>query len=211
MKYLRQIGLVVLFCTLSGCGSQRERFAVLPNLLPSQQEATATAPAQVDIPALKEAMTPALLAQAGGELLIAQLPARGLVATMPRVARNDDVVSFLSPDGISISMRDGLIVATRGFGFDLMASDLSSVATTLERRDASSTRVHRYLDGEDQVVTWRFDCRYSYLSRESATEDCTSPFYAFQNSYTLAQSGKILSARQWVSPRIGYVLTEVLR
>ena len=119
--------------------------------------------------------------------------------------RNRDVVTYLTPDGISVSLRHGVLVATRGLGFDLMTADVSAVIPAIRNRSQEVIRVHRYLDGEEQVVIRTFICDYSGAG--TVTETCYSDGLRITNTYDLGGRA-IRASRQWVSPEQGYLRVE---
>ncbi len=199
--------LSALFALL-GCGSDQEEDGLAVQLWSRLTINPASASEPMDAATLRAATTPALVAEIGDPILIAQVPARNAVAAMIRVGTNDGVDTFLTPDGISISTRNGMIVGTRGFGFDLMTADIAESAAAIAGQRKRAVRIHRYLDGENQLFTRSFVCRYAAKDERQITESCQSPTISFVNEYVLDIQGKILSSRQWVSPQIGSIVTE---
>jgi len=125
-------------------------------------------------------------------------------------------------DGITLSLRDGVLIATRGLGDDLMSADVAGDLAMLRGAGANDYYPHirSYLDGEDQTVFRGHQCRRTGLARATIRiggaapaarrieTHCTSPQDAFTNIYWLDGTGGVIKSRQWISPMIGYMETE---
>ena len=193
---------------LASCGNVQNDDSVTAQVrarLEARKQAAAAVP---DIAALRAQLTPEVIAQIGGPILIVQTPSRDAVAVLNRVGNNNGVETFLTPDGVAISLRDGMVIATRGLGFDLMTADVAEPLLALKGLGSTAVRIHRYLDGENQIVAKSFTCAYAVTGSLRVAETCTSSLDSFENSYVLDASGNIVSSRQWVSPQIGVVLIE---
>lgn len=193
---------------LASCGNVQNDDSIIAQIragLAAQKQTASPAP---DVAALRARFTTDIMAQIGGPILIVQIPSRDAVAVLTRVGTNIGVDTFLTPDGITISLRDGMVVATRGLGFDLMTADIAEPLLAVKGSGDTAVRVHRYLDGENQIVANSFGCAYSVTGARRVTENCTSSLGSFENSYVLDAGGNIASSRQWVSPQIGAVLIE---
>jgi hypothetical protein len=168
-------------------------------------------------------------AQAGAEaqpLLLARLLEAGTAARMRPSGRNGDVVTWLSPDNISISLAGGVLVATRGLGADLMSAEVGETRRMLaghEMRAGGYPRLHARLDGEHRMQFSSYLCHEAGRRPETitlgdetrqtirVTERCTAPDIAFDNSYWLGPDGLMWKSRQWVGAEIGHLQTERLR
>jgi hypothetical protein len=206
MKY----GAVLAFCVVAGCGTARDDPSALGQLfarLAPQQEAAPTP----DPALLRASLTPAVMAQIGVPVMIAQVPSRGAVALLSRVNSNRGVDTFLSADGISISTRNGMIVATRGFGFDLMRADTARALEGIARAPATVARAFDHLNGENQIVSVTYQCRYAANAERQVTESCASAAQAFENTHRLGDQGGIVQSKQWVSAQIGVIILEIIQ
>ena len=158
----------------------------------------------------------------GPERLRVVLPETGARAGLAPVARNDSVTVWQTLDGITLSLRDGVLVATRGLGDDLMSADVSGDLAMLRGTGGNGYYPHirSYLDGEDQTVFRGYQCRRTGRARTTLRIDgaayaaqrievqCTSPRHAFTNVYWLGEAGSVLKSRQWISPAVEYMETE---
>lgn len=160
---------------------------------------------------IRARLTPEVLAQIEGGVLIATIPAREASAALFEAGRNGPVVTYVTPDGISLSLDRGVLVATRGLGFDLMTADVDEPQAALRAGGATTgaVRIHRYLDGENQVVLRSLVCRYARAGG-AVTETCRTPGATIENRYVMGAGG-IDASRQWVGPETGYVRIEHIR
>jgi hypothetical protein len=176
-------------------------------------------PVRVDI---NQLVTRAQLDQVKTPLLAARLTGPGTFATMIPVGVNGDVVTWRSADDITLSLRQGMIVATRGLGQDLMAADIADALQMLRGFEGAYTRVHTYLDGEYQTQFLAFTCRSEGQVSERIEivehlhptrrfeESCFAPDLRIANTYWVDPNGTIWKSKQWVGPSLGYMETELL-
>lgn len=194
--------VVLALVWLAGCGSGTDRTS--PWQIVQDRLTAEPPPATPSANALRAALTPAALAQIDGPVLLVQVPLRGTVAVMTRVASNQGVDTYMSGDSISISLREGVLVATRGMGFDLMIADIRAAASAIATGSGHATRIHRYLNGEGHSRAVRYECRY-HLEGGTVTELCEGSGQTFSNTYSENVS------MQWVSPRNGSLIIEWLK
>jgi hypothetical protein len=200
-------GAVVL---LAGCGG----------LLPSGGGAGGANPAA--------SLDRATLEAQGQPVLYATLPALGTSALMRPSGRNGDVVTWRTPDRVSLSLHAGVLVATRGLGHDLMSAETTRARAALSETapgpasGAGYPRIYGYLDGEHRPQFRSFFCRVSGRDREvieilgarhavtRITESCSDPDLEFTNTHWRGPDGLAWKSRQWVGPDLGYLHTERL-
>jgi hypothetical protein len=123
---------------------------------------------------------------------------------------------------VTVSLRQGVLLATRGFGADLMAADVPGAAT-LAKGGSAYSRAHTLLDGTDQPIRTIYSC--SVMSRQPqaivvvevsyqtthVVESCSDGNSTFENEFWFEGAQKLRKSRQWVSPEVGYLLIEDLR
>lgn len=157
---------------------------------------------------LRARLTPEVRAQIGQPMLIAELPKLKVGAVVVAVAQNGPDVTWFAPDGVGVTTKSGVLVSTRGIGFDLMASDVAApLAVITGPGRGSATRVQIYLDGEDQQIGYRFSCTYSRVKRH-VTESCSGSGLDIENQYWLNKKSEIIKSVQWAGMRNGYLLLE---
>ena len=162
-------------------------------------------------------------------LILAELPQLGTSATLVPVARNGDVRTWSTADGVGLSYRDGLPVATRGLGVDLMNADVTGSIAAIAGRtppgmvDGYYPRFHSHLDGAGQIRYLSFQCRVTARRTETITligqrhvvqridETCHLPETRVENSYWRGDDGTLWRTKQWLSEDAGYLITERLK
>lgn len=156
------------------------------------------------------------------ELLRVVLPQTGVEATLGLISQRDDVAVWQTLDGITVTFRQGVLIATRGLGDDLMSSDVDNTLIMLKGGPSQEyyPQIRSYLDGEDQTQFRAYQCRQSDLSMQQSsmgslsrnlkrvTEHCVSTDGEVTNTYWLDPAGTVVRSRQWVRPDVGYIETE---
>ena len=211
--------LALSFAILAGCGplAGENPLAGLVTV-PGGEDAPVADAAPADP---RQVLTRDIIEGLPNDLLLVEVPTRGAVATLLPVGQNGPRQTWVSPDGISVTVESGLIVATRGFGHDLMAADVSGLRAVLSGA-ASGQYVLETLDGRDQVVRQVFDCAIedrtpdpvTIFERTYSTTKlfvvCGNSDIRFGNFYWVDRSGKIWKSQQFTTPELGHMGTEVL-
>ncbi|MDV7271440.1 YjbF family lipoprotein [Thioclava sp. A2] len=172
-------------------------------------------------PASAEQIAASALQSIEGPVLLAQFD-NGATVIFAERGRNGEMRTYLSPDGRSLSLRGGMIAATRGFGRDVMSSDATQSAALVSARQGGTVpRVQYYLDGDGRERPYPMTCTITptepvtqgtgdqSLTVTPVTELC-EPAQA-QNSYMVNEAGQIIASRQWIGPRMGYLTITALR
>lgn len=151
---------------------------------------------------IRAAVTPEFRAQNGNlPMLLASSVDKPIASLMFQTGQNGDVRTYLTPDAISFSLRQGVLVASRGLGADLMQADVTQVLPRVLAGSGQAQRVHVYLDSEDQEVRRSFTCSYARAEGQ-VVETCRGDGTGFENRYVL-RGGRIVTSVQWVSPLLG--------
>ncbi|SFS20165.1 YjbF family lipoprotein [Yoonia litorea] len=141
----------------------------------------------------------------------------GVADTMVAAADNNGRVTWAGGTGISVTLDQGVVVATRGLPRDLMGSDASATLASLRNGRGNHVRTHDFLSDQDQIQSVVLQCRVeakgsdeitrlgARLSTTRVEERCTSDGLSLTNVYWLNQSGRILRSLQAVSPDAGYL------
>lgn len=156
-------------------------------------------------------------------LLYVEVPDIPSKATVQEVARNRKNITWRYVDGASLTFHKGILVSTRGLGDDLMGADIKSInAAVRHGRGANALRVHDYLNGDEDIERRSFLCNIRTLGAGQVTvldepipvkqivENCQNPEFQFENRYYFASDGRLVASKQWVSPMVGYMITEEL-
>ena len=163
------------------------------------------------------------LIAAGAPQMALNIPDLGLNTMMLLAGSRDGVARWRSGDNVQIIARDGLIIATRGFGFDIMSTDAEGAADLiLSGRGGRITRIHRMLDGEDRTAIRSWICDIlplgpeevrladqSRFSTRKVEETCHGPRGGFSNLYWV-HDGALVQSRQFLGPETGYLRLQFL-
>ncbi|SLN42701.1 YjbF family lipoprotein [Roseisalinus antarcticus] len=220
-RLTRWVALAAGALTLTACGPRYEdapdvlsivRNGIVPLLSGGRGESGPTGPG----------ISRALVEESGMDFLYASVPSRQSFALLQRAGENGRKITWLSEDGISVTYEQGLLVATRGLGPDLIAASVSGTVAAMRQGGGEARRVHEYLDGNDAIVRVDFDCRINRVGSDPITiyeysydtvkyeENCQSGGQRFTNTYWIDQAGVVWKSRQLISPPVGYLDTERL-
>lgn len=173
-------------------------------------------PAQPAAPVLTRAQADAnpgaflLVTAYGGASQAAMVPASGI----------GNRVTWLSADNVSVTLEDGILVATRGFPRDLMAADLRGVRQAIAAGQGQAQRVQEIITDLDQIRTEVLQCSIATTGQEVVTilgrsaqtrrveEQCKGNSTAFSNTYWLTSGGQIVQSNQAVAPGTGFLLLQ---
>ena len=217
MIYLRRLSSMALLGLLAACGPMNDnglgaRAAVAAGAITGlSPEPAAQAPA----------FPTAALAEGPGNVLMVTLLGRNAVAAMTRTGSNNGVDTWRTAKGMTLSFRDGILVASRGLGEDLMGADVDGVLAAILRGTGTAQRRHSFLDSEDQIQTRDLTCTFTTGAPEvitiatgavqaaKVTEVCESQAMLFTNLYWLSDT-EIVQSRQVVSVSDGYIRVNIL-
>ena len=167
------------------------------------------------------ALPTAALAAGPGNVLMVTLLGRDAVAAMTRVGTNNGVDTWRTAKGVTLSFQDGILVASRGLGEDLMGADVAGVRAAILRGTGTAQRQHSFLGGEDQIQTRDLTCTFTTNAPETitiatgavtagkVTEVCESSALVFTNLYWL-NDNEIVQSRQAVAFSVGYIRVNIL-
>ena len=207
--------LLALITALAACGTDQ---TVNPITTAVRVNDLITGPQQAPLD-ISASFTPEVLAGITQPLLAAEMPSRKANATMVLVGENAGHLTWVAADGIMLITRDGILTGTRGFGRDLMVSNVSAVLPALRAGSGTMAREMSRIDDEGHVIPTRYNCtitrggpqQVDLISRQVAThlvtEACESAVgEAFVNRYWLDGTGRIRRSDQWVGPLYGHIL-----
>lgn len=169
----------------------------------------------------RQALTREAIEQLPTDLILVAVPSRGAIAGLLRSGNNGNRTTWISPDGISVTTEAGLVVATRGFGFDVMAADVSGLRAVLDGA-ASGRYVLETLNGRDQVVREVFDCTPGTRTAEAITIVertyqttklqiiCGNSERRFGSNFWIDRSGTVWKSQQFTTAELGFLNVERL-
>ena len=199
MKLVRS--LVMLAMTsgmmLAGCGTSRDSSDLAAPIQTLRERFT---PAALREPSLNMLGTNAALSvrakleSEGRPTLLVTHGTLLFEGFMSPIGQNGGVVTWAGPTGEAISVRDGMLVASRGFGPDLMSLAGPTMAR-VQTGTGTTRRSYYYLDGADARRAFDFDCTLAAGGKGSTTilgktyattkvtESCSHPLGSFVNEY----------------------------
>lgn len=128
------------------------------------------------------------------------------------------VQTWTTTDGITFSLRDGVLIQTRGLGPDILSADAPSVAQLLQN-GATYQRRYFFLGEDDQVARRTYECTVTVIGRETITvvernhnvthvkEACDRPQGAINSEYWI-EGRQIRRSVQSTSGLAGLLLFE---
>lgn len=219
-----RIGLALgVALTLAACGNTNKETGAMLRQVPKALFGKKPVPPQVSPEMMAKA-----LASTKSSVFLFGLEARKAQFLLADIQHNGPYQTFGNPSRLVVVLRQGMVTSTRGLGGgDLMSSEedqlLSYVANRAEGRVSYDMR---FLTPEDVTVVRRYTCHVAPggtipvaggLVQETGhvvTANCTAADGVspdFTNTYAVASDGYILSAKQWLGPYLGYLLTQALR
>ena len=79
-------------------------------------------------------------------------------ATLVMLGNQNDKLTWVSADGISVSFANGILIATRGYSQDLMESLHSDLDNIFTKDNRNQSKIFRYLNGQNEYVDHNFSC-----------------------------------------------------
>lgn len=168
-------------------------------------------------------LTRARLDGSARPILLAEVPTRDLAATLAPRGERQGVATWHTAANQTLSFRDGVLIATRGLGDDLMSADVSGTLAALNGGPlADYPRLMTYLDGEGRTLMRAMIC--AMCAGEPATvrgigldfpvtlrvETCHTTGLSVENRYWQDADGTMRRAEQWIGPGLGTLATELL-
>ncbi len=177
----------------------------------------ATAP---DPDVMRAMLTPEQVAQLRTPMIFVVAPTRRVAATLVPVGQNGGVRTWQTRDGVQIATQNGLVIASRGLGFDLMSADIGGTSAALRGGPLRYTRLVTYLSGDAQTIVVPQTCVMTAQGRQRHpangipvkvfVERCQTRD-SFENTYHIGPDGTLWWSRQWVSAGVGALEIERIR
>ena len=129
--------------------------------------------------------------------------------------------TWLSADGATITLKDGVLIASRGMGDDVMGGKTSMPSWSKIDDSNSFTRSSKYLSGNNQIYAKKFNCHVKKIANRRNInvwgvnfetkffeEKCSSDEKNIINTYNIDSSGIVRRSRQYHSDTLGYIIIE---
>lgn len=164
------------------------------------------------------------LAANAGPLILASFESTGGTSVLGMRGENGTMRTWFTPGAQALILRSGIVAGTRGFGFDMTSAETEALSALVSTRTAGTApMVLRYLDGLGKERPLPLTCTVTPASATSydfagqtwagtlVGAQCEGLGYSTNPSFIVADSGEIISSRQWIGPQVGYVTLQVLR
>jgi hypothetical protein len=155
-------------------------------------------------------------------ILLLEFERTGQGVTLAPGGRNRGVVQWRDAQGGGVALREGVLIATYGLGFDLHGADVDGLLAALRSGGGRVSRVDTFLRGDVEVVARRSVCdvvpkgaaAIDNIGRVRQTrvfdEVCEWEGGRFSNRYWVESDGLIRRSVQQIDPRVGAVRIELL-
>ena len=141
-------------------------------------------------------------------------------STLVSLGNNQERLTWVSADGISLTYDNGVLIATRGFAQDLLSLKYEKPNKLFTSRYRKYNKTHRYLNGENRYDDVKFKCTGKKMAPQSIEiveytllvdryiETCVNKHHKYKNEYDLLSgSSVVVKSKQWISPANSYILT----
>jgi Group 4 capsule polysaccharide lipoprotein gfcB, YjbF len=151
----------------------------------------------------------------GIPILRAVIPARSADALLTISDAKGGFVTWATTDGSSFTLRDGVLIQTRGLGPDLMSAQAPSAAA-LRTGGGTHQRIYFFLGEDDQPTRRTYDCTVTANGTEQIeiyarahtvakfTETCARPQGSITNTFWF-DGAEIRKSKQLASGGLGYI------
>ncbi len=208
----------IAFLVLASCGSEKYTGSPLVQAVGAVAKATVgkVAAKRADPNAATVApVTRGDLEKFGLPILRAVIPARGADAFLTISDTKGGVVTWSTTDSTTFTLRDGVLIQTRGLGPDLMSAQAPTLGAL--RVDGSKyQRIYFLLGADDRSTRRTYDCTVSIVGQEvievfgrshkvtHVTESCSRPQDSIANEYWI-EGSVIRKSRQLASGGAGFI------
>lgn len=214
MRYL--IGAAVAFA-MTACGPLSENSTatrVVGLATAKISGSPSEAPTELRIPQEEVLSSP-------GKYMRVNIRNTGQWDTMAQSGHNGARVTWVNGSNVSLTLENGIMVATRGLPRDLMGADASETRRAIRAGGGISQRTHEYLTNLDGISTQLLQCRIASMGPEVIErlqeslnsvrfeEKCESDSFKFTNIYWVNGAGTIIRSLQAVSIDSGYLQIDV--
>ncbi len=158
-------------------------------------------------------------------LILIDVPVSGDQATAIVFGRNANSVTWITRNGVTLTLKNGALFSTRGLGPDLLTATTAGLEDALPRRvPARYARDLRFIAGDESIRKDRFFCELVnegaedrvVLQHRHATMRMRESCYAlesgreFTNLYWVGSDGTVWDSRLWVSDLAEYIIVQRL-
>jgi len=225
---IRKLAVLASLIAVTACSSEKTTELTISKFIRGVAKAkiTKVIPKKKATPKPGQVLNRQMINDSKFEIVLAKIDKLGVVNILQKTAQNRTRKTYRSPAGFSITLDQGLITATRGLGFDLMAqgTDISVKSMFSNRKNREPyKRRFRYLNTDNKLETSLFICLMSYQRQETINivgrnhttgkylEKCQSETTHFENQYWVDRNRvTIWKSTQRIHPALGTITLQKL-
>jgi hypothetical protein len=154
--------------------------------------------------------TPDVLAQFDFSVLYVEVPVLRDETYMRPIETNTGVETWIGAQGAALYLSEGIVRATRGYGFDLAASERPDLLALRKNAALGTTygSIYRHWGADEQLTTRRATCTARATS-DGIEETCLIGKTRFTNAFAI-KDNSVIASTQWVGEGLGYVKTQLV-
>ncbi len=168
-------------------------------------------------------LTRALLDTVNGPYIEVTIESSDVFAYLtPQLVRRDDtpgeVVSWVTEDAVTVALRDGILIATRGLRGDLLSASTLARSGGLQGPQGQGPRVFDLRTGDLESRQVHLACAVTDLGPKTLEiveitydtrhlqEYCEGESGVVVNDFWVdSRTGRVWQSRQWAGPQTGYI------
>lgn len=214
---MRLIFSILSLIALSACGNSVEletgETKVL-KIIKDKLDAPSGATAYIDA---RKVISRDIIDGVGVPILFVEID-RGQNGTMTQYPGVGVGQTWLSVDGSTVTLDNGLLKATRGMGDDLMGSEISMEINWSDLEEVPYERRLAYLRLDNKTLINQYSCTLTHtksmetinlfdaeFSVNHVQETCRGAAGSFVNDYYIDTEGLVRNSRQYQGNNIGYM------
>lgn len=217
MNVIRQSMLVLAALGLMSCGPLGQG-GIAAQLVTAATTLAGRAPVAPPPPPLA---TDEQIDASSGQFVRVNYRDLGRWDTLVAAGTNEPRVTWIGSANLSVTMENGIVVATRGLPRDLMGAEATQTWAAILAGGGTAQRRHDFLDDNDQISQRVLQCSIASMGSDPferrgqtyATtrfeEKCVSEQLQFTNVYWVNQRAQVIRSLQAVSPDAGYLQIDV--
>lgn len=218
MQHIKYVSLAVALLGLAACGSLREEgpgaqvAELATGLVTGRGEEAAPAASSV---------TQEQILSNPGKFMRVNIRDLNRWDTMVPAAQNGSRVTWVDSENNSITLDDGIVVATRGLPRDMMGATATQTWAAIRAGGGNAQRTHEFLTDDDKIAQELLQC--SIVSKGADTvrrlsqtlnsrrfeETCDGEGLQLTNIYWVNGAGRMLRSLQAISPDAGYLQIDI--
>lgn len=214
--------------TLAACGSRSDdpALSAARGMISGLLNRSAYEAAAPPVANLRAVFTRDVINQAATPLIFVSSEVLASEAIFWRIGSNQGNETWRGEDDLSLAITDdGVLRSTRGFAYDLYASDIEATRAALSAGRAGTVqRMMVRVEGDLEEVRIPYTCEIGFAAAAPVTifgetrhlapvtERCaqTHTGDVFENRYWIDQSGFAWVSEQWAGPELGHFRIERL-